>query len=357
MKNKDIGFNKSNLLSIGFVSWGNKGATFKNELLHQNGVVGASITSWTPTYGAGYSSKEIDDPNHAGSKIKVWFINGDLDLAKTLGLHLQSGRFFDKSFATDTLTQDSLMQMDSSHYVAAASAQSSLITAYTAKVLHINTLGQPVKKALTTPVGIVADFHNESLKNPMEPTIIISENSPSYGGMLIRIQPGSEKRVTASLDKLWKEFYPERLLEVKWVDDMLANQYKEESKLQELFTFFSGLSMFLAALGIFGLIVQDTAQRVKEIGIRKVLGASVGSIVNLFSIDFLKLIIIAIAIASPIAWWLMSKWLLDFAYKIQINWWVFVMAGLTAICIALFTISFQTIKAAVANPVKSLKAD
>lgn len=357
MKNKDIGFNKSNLLSIGGVSWVNKGATFKNELLHQNGVVGASITSWTPTFGAGYSSIEIDDPNHAGSKIKVWFINADLDLAQTLGLHLQTGRFFDKSFATDTLSQELVMQMDSSHYVAAASAQSSLITAYTAKVLQINTLGQPVKTALTTPVGIVADFHSESLKNPMEPTIIISENSPSYGGMLIRVQPGSEKRVIASLDKLWKQFYPERLLEVKWVDDMLANQYKEESKLQELFTFFSGLSMFLAALGIFGLIVQATAHRVKEIGIRKVLGASVNSIVRLFSVDFLKLIMIAIAIASPVAWWLMTKWLFDFAYRIQIDWSVFVIAGFVAIAIALLTISFQAIKAAIANPVKSLKAD
>ena len=357
MKNKDIGFNKNDLLSIGSVSWDGKGESFKNELLNQQGVVNASITGWLPSEGAGYMSREIDDPNHPCNKIKVWYINGDLDLAKTLGLHLKSGRLLDKTFSTDAMSQDSLMQMDSAKYVAAASQQSSIITSYTAKVLHINTLNETMKNAQTKPVGIVEDFNNESLKDAMEPTIIIADNVPNYGGMLIRITPGSEKQVIASVNKLWRQFYPEKLLDIKYVDDMLANQYKAESKLQQLFTFFSGLSMFLAALGIFGLIVQATTQRVKEIGIRKVLGASVNSIVRLFSIDFLKLIIIAIVIASPIAWWSMNKWLLDFAYRIHINWWVFAIAGFIAIFIALLTISFQAIKAAFTNPVKSLRTE
>lgn len=357
MKNKDIGFNKNNLLSIDFISWDGKGASFKNELLQQQGVVNASFTSWIPAEGAGFMSREIDDPNHPGNKINVWYINGDIDLTKTLGLHLKSGRFLSNTFSTDAVSQDSLMKLNGKESDAAKEQQSSLFTAYTAKILHVNTLNQTVKAVKTKPVGIVEDFNNESLKTVMQPTIIIAENSPEYGGMLIRIKPGLEKQVTASLNKLWRQFYPTKLLDMKWVDDMLADQYKAESKLQQLFTFFSGLSMFLAALGIFGLIVQSAGQRIKEIGIRKVLGASVTSIVRLFSIDFLKLIIIAIIIASPVAWWLMNKWLLDFAYRIHIKWWVFAIAGFIAIFIALITVSFQSIRAAVANPVKSLRTE
>ncbi|HEY5462184.1 MAG TPA: FtsX-like permease family protein [Hanamia sp.] len=357
MKTKDIGFNKNNLLSIGGISWDGKGESFKNELLNQQGVESASISNWTPSEGSGSMSKEIDDPNHPGNKINIWFINGDVDLAKTLGLHLKQGRLLSKSFSADMESQDSLMRMDSTQYQEAASRQSSVITAYTAKVLHVYSLNKSLPNAQTTPVGILEDFHNESLKDAMEPTIIVAEPSPQYGGMLVRIKPGSEKKVTASLNKLWRQFYPNKLLNVKWVDDMLANQYKVESKLQHLFTFFSGLSMFLAALGVFGLIVQATNQRVKEIGIRKVLGASINSIVRLFSIDFLKLIIVAAIIASPIAWLLMNKWLQSFAYRINISIWIFIGAGALAIAIALGTISFQAIKAALANPVDSLRSE
>lgn len=357
MNNKDIGYNRNNLLSIGFVSWDGKGETFKNELLRQPGVAAASITSWLPTRGAGYSSREIEDPNRAGKKIKVWYINGDPDLAQTLGLRLVKGRFLDRSFASDLVNQDSMMQMDSASYVAAATQQSSLITAYTAKLLHADKLGFPVKNAHTTPAGIVQDFNNESLKNPMQPVIIIAENSPSYGGMLIRIQPGFEQQVTTAIGKLWQQFFPGKLLDTKWVDDMLAAQYKAENKLQQLFIFFSGLSMFLASLGIFGLLAQAVAERVKEIGIRKVLGASVQSIVQLFSIDFLKLVIIAAAIASPVAWFFMSRWLSDFAYRVAINWWIFIIAGGIAVAVAMITMSFQTIRAAMANPVKSLRSE
>ena len=357
MENKDIGFNKTNLLSIAAVTWDNKGGSFKNELLNQQGVKNASITSWTPTQGAGFMSKEIDNPGQPGNKIKVWYINGDLDLAETLGLRLKKGRLFDKKFSTDAMSQDSLMEMDSANYVMAAGKQSALITSYTAKVLHINTLNETISNIRTKPVGIIADFNNESLKDAIQPTIIIADRSPQYGGMLVRIKPGYDEQVTASINKLWRQFYPNKLLELKWVDDMLAQQYKAENKLQQLFGFFSGLSMLLAALGVFGLIVQATEQRVKEIGIRKVLGASVQSIVRLFSIDFLKLILISIVIASPIAWWLMDKWLMDFAYRIPISLWVFVIAGSIAVLIALITISSQAIKAAVVNPVESLRTE
>ncbi|HVZ98134.1 MAG TPA: FtsX-like permease family protein [Chitinophagaceae bacterium] len=358
LKHREVGYNINNLLSINQVSWDGKGESFKNELLQQSGVQSASITSWLPTLGAGFMSKGVDDPNHPGNKLTVWFINGDIDLDKVMGLQLKSGRLLDKSYGADIMDPDSLMRIDdSAAYASVASRQSSLITAYTAKMLQVKNLGVPIKGALTTPVGIVKDFNNESLKEPMKPVIIIAGPSPEYGGMLVKVQPGAEKQVTASINKLWRQFYPNKFLEIKWVDDMLAAQYKEECKLQQLFTFFSGLSMLLAALGVLGLIIQATAQRKKEIGIRKVLGASVTSIVRLLSVDFVKLIFIAVLIASPVAWWLMNKWLQDFAYRIHISGWVFLIAGIVSVLIALVTISFQSIKAAVANPVKSLRTE
>ena len=303
-------------------------------------------------------SSEVENPSHPGSNINVWYINGDIDLDKVMGLRLIKGRLLNKTYRADILNPDSLMKIrDSALYANAANQQSSLITAYTAKVLQVKDLGVPIRQAHTTPVGIIKDFNNESLEEPMKPTIIIAGPSPEYGGMLIKVRPGQEKQAAIAVSKLWRRFYPDKLLEIKWVDDMLAAQYKAESRLQQLFSFFSGLSMFLAALGVLGLIIQATAQRKKEIGIRKVLGASVSSIVRLFSIDFVKLVLIAVLIASPVAWWLMNKWLLDFAYRIHISGWVFIIAGTIAVVIALLTISIQSVKSAMANPIKSLRTE
>jgi putative ABC transport system permease protein len=357
LKNKDVGYKATNLLSISWISWDGKGASFKNELLKQPGVESASITSWLPTKGSGSMSTLIDDPNNAGNKLTVWTINGDLDLPKVMGLRLQSGRFFDKSYSADALSMDSLMGMDSATYVNAANRQSSIITSYTAKMLQVKKMGEPIKQAHTTPIGIVDDFNSESLKEYLKPTIIVADNSPGYGAMLVKVKPGQEKQVASYVAKLWRDFFPAKFLDIKWVDDMLAAQYEQEARLQQLFTFFSGLSMFLAALGVLGLIIQATLVRRKEIGIRKVLGASVFSIFRLFSLDFLKLVFIALLIASPVAWWLMNKWLIDFAYRIHISAWIFIITGVVAMLTALIAISFQTVKAAVANPVKSLRSE
>ena len=356
MNTKDLGYNKNNLLSIGTISWDGKGETFKNELLRQQGVENASITSWIPSQGQGYMSSDIKHPDNPDEKLTVWTILGDLDLAKTLGLQLEKGRFLDQSYAFDSMNQDSIMRLGSDGYQEASSKQSSLVTASTAKLLHVK-LNIRIKNAQTTPVGIIKDFNNETLKNPMLPLMVIGQRSPATGGMLVRVKPGYEKQVISSINKIWRNFYPAKLLDIQWVDDMLATQYQSEQKTQQMFTFFCSLSMLLAALGIFGLILQAAAQRTKEIGVRKILGASVGSIIALFSIDFLKLILLAIVIASPVAAWLMHEWLLDFAYRIKIEWWVFAVSSLVAIIIALFTISVSAIKAALSNPIKSLRTE
>lgn len=356
LNNKDLGFNKNHLLYTQWINLNGKGEALKNELLRQPGVESVSLTSWTPGR-RGTMTRDVELPGNPGKKIKIWYITGDTDMAKTMGLQLKKGRFLNAGYGFDAMNDDDIQRMDSTEYARTAILQSSLITAYTAKVLNLEAVNQPSQSIKNTPVGIVKDFTPESLKNEKSPIVILAEKEVNYGGMLVRAQPGKEKEVASATYDLLKKFYPEKSLDIKWVDEILAQQYKAESKLQKLFAFFSPLSMLLAALGIFGLIVQATAQRVKEIGIRKVLGASVISIIRLFSIDFVKLILLSLIIASPIAWWLMNKWLMDYSNRIQVTWWVFGIAGFVSLLIALITISFQAIKAATRNPVESLKTE
>ncbi len=357
METTDIGYNKDNLLSIGNISWDGKADAFKNELLKISGVENASISSWMPTNGSGSMSSEINDRNHPGNKMKVWFIWGDIDVAKTLELRLKSGRLLNPDLSTDGIKAELVDRMGSDEFYNSLMAQPSLVTVSTAKMLNINKLNEKLKEAGSVPVGIIEDFHSESLKDPLGPTIIIAMRSPNNGGMLIRTKAGAEKQVTASVHTLWRKFFPAKLLEMNFVDDLLKKQYEAEKKLQQIFMFFSTLTMALAALGIFGLIVHAAVQRTKEIGIRKVLGATIADITTMLSKDFIKLVVISIIIASPIAWYFMNKWLMDFAYRINISWWVFAIAGISAIIIAFVTISFQSIKAAIANPVKSLRSE
>jgi putative ABC transport system permease protein len=357
MKNSDIGFNKDHLLNISTINWNDKGATFKNEVEKIAGVEKVTISTWTPSDGSGYMSKIIDDPNKPGNKINLWYISGDVDLSKTLDLKLIKGRFLSDEYGGDVLNDDSLQNVDWGKYEKLQETRPCIITASTAKILHITKLNQPIASIKAVPVGIIKDFHNESLKESLKPTIIFANKSPKYGNMMIKVGKGSSNQVSKSIAKLWKSFYPSQLLDLNRVDEMLNQQYKEEQKLQKLFAFFSGLSMLLACLGVFALIVHAAQQRIKEIGIRKVLGASVFQISNLLSKDFLQLVLIAIVIASPIAWYAMHTWLQGFAYRISIEWWVFVLAGMLAVVIAFATVSFQAIKAALANPIKSLRTE
>jgi putative ABC transport system permease protein len=189
----------------------------------------------------------------------------------------------------------------------------------------------------------------------MKPTLILAQKSPDYASMLIRIQPNTEQQVAAGIRKLWKQFFPDKLLRINNIEDLLTKQYEAESKLHELFLFFSGLTMFLSALGIFGLVVQAAEQRAKEVGIRKVLGASVAGIVGLISKDFVKLVVIAIVVASPLAWYALQKWLENYPYRTTIHWWVFAVTGFAALAVTIGTVSFQAIRAATADPVRSLR--
>src|SRR5690606_959020 len=208
----------------------------------------------------------------------------------------------------------------------ATAIRPAIMTQSTFDALQIKSLNQPFEEANVLPVGVVEDFNSESLHKALMPTVIVAYKNPPYGALLIRATPGTEHQVMKSVAQTWREMYPEKLLDMTMVKDTLESQYKAEEKLQALFRSFSLLTMLLAALGVFGLVVHAVNIRVREIGVRKVLGASVSGIATMLSKDFVKPVFLAILIASPVAWWAMNKWLEDFAYRIEIQWWMFVLA-------------------------------
>jgi putative ABC transport system permease protein len=174
----------------------------------------------------------------------------------------------------------------------------------------------------------------------------------------IRLRSGKEINIQiADIQEIWKELAPAVPFEYSFLDDDFQKQYETETRLSLVFGLFSGLAILIACLGLFGLATFVTARRTKEIGIRKVLGASVAGITGLLVRDFLKLVFVAIVIASPVAWYFMDKWLADFAYRIELQWWMFGLAGLAAVAIAFLTVSFQSVRAALANPVRSLRSE
>jgi hypothetical protein len=266
------------------------------------------------------------------------------DYIKTMGIQLVEGRDFSTEYGLDTMNY--------------------LVNEAAAKKIGYK---DPVGKELTMwgdkgmIVGLMKDYHHNSLHVPIEPLILrlhkMSWGGNYWGNVIVRTERGKPKQAIASMEKLYKQFNPGFPFKYYFTDDEIANRYKAEYTVSKLSRYFAFLAIFISCLGLFGLVTFTAEQKTKEIGIRKVLGASVTGIVGMLSKDFLTLVIIAAVIAFPVAWWAMHRWLNDFAYRVNIGWWVFLIAGVVALLIALLTISFQSIKAAIANPVKSLRTE
>lgn len=209
--------------------------------------------------------------------------------------------------------------------------------------------------------GVVADFHQKSLHEPIKPLVIgcWASNQIAVAVALQPQPPGSNswKNAISKIEKAWKEVYPKDDFEYSFFDENLAKYYEAEQNISTLLMWSTGLAIFISCLGLLGLVIYTTTQRTKEIGVRKVLGASVPNLVALISKEFILLVVLAFVIAAPLAWLGMNKWLDNFAYRTEISWWIFIAAGVSMILIALITLAFQTIKAAVANPVKSLRTE
>jgi putative ABC transport system permease protein len=252
-----------------------------------------------------------------------------------MGMYLIAGRNFSKDRATDSA--------------------SVIINETLAKALNLK---DPIGARITngqvfTVIGLVQDFNTESLKYDMTGVCMRLGNSPSITA--VKLNTGDVHTAIASLSSLWKKFSPHQTIRYTFLDESYASMYADVQRMGHVFTCFAVLAIVIACLGLFGLAAFSTEQRVKEIGVRKVLGASVKGIVQMLSKDFVTLVILAFIIAAPIAWWAMRKWLEDFVYRIEIEWWVFALTFLLALAIALLTVSFQAIKAALANPINSLR--
>jgi len=225
-----------------------------------------------------------------------------------------------------------------------------------------NPVGTPISvhdwyaKKTFTIIGVIKDYHQGSLKKIIQPVILVM-NDGTEGSVLLKIDKNRQKQSLAALEKAYKIAIPGAEYTYTFWDELNAREYQQERKWQQIINAATVLSLLICCLGLFGLTHLATHMRVKEIGIRKVLGASISNITSLISKDFIKLVLIAVVVASPITWYFMNEWLQDFAYRITISWWMFAVAGLIAILVALFTISFQAIKAAIANPVKSLRSE
>jgi putative ABC transport system permease protein len=221
-----------------------------------------------------------------------------------------------------------------------------------------NPIGQQITNGWqhATVIGVVEDFNFETMKQTVGPLCLTTNNNTATI-ISVKINSADAKNTIAAVAAAWKSFVPSQPFRYTFLDESFTNMYADVKRVGSIFNSFAVLAIIIACLGLFALSAFMAEQRNKEIGIRKVLGASVSSITAMLSRDFIKLVAIAIVIASPFAWWAMNKWLQDFAYKIDISWWMIAAAGFTAIVIALVTVSFQSVKAALMNPTKSLRSE
>jgi ABC-type antimicrobial peptide transport system permease subunit len=269
-------------------------------------------------------------------------MNTDDGFVKNLGLKIIQGRGIDaRSYKTDSFAM--------------------MLNETAVKTMRLkDPIGQTVKISDLSYhiVGVIKDFILESPYQPVAP-MLIGGPGP-YGFYILNVKLNPAHPVADDLKKaeqIYKKYNPAYPFEYYFVDEDYAAKFANEKRTASLAALFAGLTIFISCLGLFGLATYTAENRTREIGVRKVLGASVAGITALLSRDFLKLVILSILIASPVAWWAMSNWLKSYPYRISIEWWVFALAGFSAILIALLTISFQSVKAALANPVKSLRSE
>jgi ABC-type antimicrobial peptide transport system permease subunit len=263
----------------------------------------------------------------------------DPDYLQTYGLTLVAGRNFSSDTAHEVLINERML-----HELGTKNPEDVIN-----KQMDIHMLVGPI-------VGVVKDFNSTGFKDKYS-RVFFAPKKPWYQHAGIKLTAGTALESVKSIERLWNKTFPDYVFEYKFMDEAVANFYKQENQLAQLYKIFAGIAIFLGCLGLYGLASYMAAQRIKEVGIRKVLGASISSIVYLFSKEFIVLISIAFLIASPIAWYFMHNWLQDYAFRIQISWWIFVTGGMVSILVALATVSYRALRAAVVNPVTSLRSE
>ncbi len=347
MQQKSLGFDREQIVVMDNArSTGNQYEAFRNELMADANIKGATLSSRIPSGrlldNQGASTLSGDSLKPTTTDIK--YVAVDYDFIPTYNMQMAAGRNFAKDFGTDSANY--ILNETSVKALGWTPAQ-----AVGKDFVYGGTRGHII--------GVVKDFHFESLHQEIAPMILILRSiaSQNFNNLSIKIAGKNLPAALAHIENTWRKFFPESPYRSTFLDADFDALYKSEQKQGSIFTVFSCVAIFIACLGLFGLSAFSITQRVKEIGVRKVLGASTSSIVGLLSKDFLKLVAFAALFAFPIAWYAMHNWLQDFAYRISMPWWIFIVAGILAAVVALVTISFQAIKAALSNPVKSLRSE
>ena len=346
MQNKILGFDKEHIVTLPYATQLNdKYDAFRNELLSNSYIKNVGRSSRIPTgrlldaMGARMESADTLAPVNADIK----FVSADQDFISTYGVKILAGRGFSRDYSLDT--------------------SAFLINEAAAKVLGFKNYADAIGKNFGYGnrrgklIGVFNDFHFESLHQKITPLVILFPRSSGYGRISIKVSGANIPAALNRIESTWRNFLPDTPYQYSFLDENFARLYEAEQRQKTILIIFASLAIFIACLGLFGLSAFAIMQRLKEIGIRKVLGADVSTIVTLLSKDFLKLVAFAAIPAFVVSWYFMNKWLEDFAYRISMPWWMFITAGVLAAVIALVTISFQAIKAALTNPVKSLRTE
>ncbi|MDE3182973.1 MAG: ABC transporter permease [Bacteroidota bacterium] len=343
--NRPLGFDKDAIVNVPFRpdSTGVKLTDYLKQQLLSNGVQAVSFNSNTPAEDDNnmFSSFKFD---HAlkDEDFQAIVKFADDDYVPTYKLQLVAGRNLQPSgWTKEFLVNESFVK--------------SLGLKKSEDILNkeVSIMGGLIKCPV---VGVLKDFNDRSLRQNLAP-LLIATNSTMYREASIKLSTTNMASAMQSIKKIWEQTFPNSVYQYRFLDDKIASFYKQENQLSQLYKIFAVISIFLSCLGLYGLASFMAVQRIKEVGIRKVLGATAGNIVYLFTKEFVILISIAFLIATPLAWYFMNKWLQNYVYRIDISWWIFVIGGAASVLIALITVSFQAIKAAIANPVESLRTE
>lgn len=347
IQGKDLGFTKDQIVLINDTyAAGSQVQVFKEEVVQLGQVENATLSDYLPVPSSRSNSslfREGSLDQESAIQSQIWEV--DYDYISTFNMELVAGRDFNSKFVADSTA------------VVINEAMLPILGVKAEEALGMRLTGdlEMEEKEFYTVIGVVKDFHYESLRENIGALALFLDNST--GTLSVKLKAGDFSSTLASIEGIWNNIAPGQPFSYRFMDESFNTTYEAEQNLGRIFMIFTFLSILIACLGLFGLAAFNAQKRTKEIGVRKVLGASVAQISYRLTTDFLKMVGIAILIAIPLGWFVMNKWLEDFSYRIEIPWWIFLLAAFLAIGIAVVTVSYQSIKAAIVNPIKSLRTE
>jgi putative ABC transport system permease protein len=348
IQTKKLGFNKDQVLVInGAYVLNHNVDAFKNAVLAMPGVKSGTLSSFLPVAASSRTDNTFftEAALRADNGINMQRWGVDYDYIRTLGMEMLSGRNFSKEYGTDS----------TGIIINESAAQFFHFANPIGNKIYATPTGEAKDIIAYTIIGVVKNFNFESMRQRIGPLCLLLEKSTGLASF--KVNTTNINSLVSQIEKTWKTMTPGNPFSYRFLDESFSEMYRSEQRVGKVAIAFAVLAIMIACLGLLGLVTYIAERRTKEIGIRKVLGASAGNMIAMLSKDFLVLIVIASLLAFPVAWWAMNKWLADFAFRIGISWWIFAIAGVSAVLIALITISFNTIRAAVANPVKNLRTE